>query len=379
MIRLCRFYFFSITRTIGVCVVSFFVHFSLSAQFYTGHNLTFGKSRIQYEERIWNFFRTPTADIYYYPQSKELAVLAAEHIQETITELERKLGNSIQRKIQIIIYARHSDFMQSNIGLESEDFYNTGGITPIYGDKIFLYFKGNIHTFLSDLRSGMAGLFVNYFLVGETVGSNISASYVSSFPIWFTDGVSAYLSKEWSSDLENQAKDGILSGRYKKIHTLSPLEQQTAGFAFWRYIAQKYGENVIPVILYYAGASRNYERAMYYALRISFSDALDEWISHCRTVYNEKAGEDYVEASLFKYKKNTNYLYPKISPDGKQLAYTSNADGRIKIWLMDLETSKKRCIYRSHYRIEDFPDYSFPLLAWHPSGNFLSVMFEFHE
>jgi len=361
------------------CFVLFFLGFSSYAQFYTGHNLKFGKSRIQYENRIWSYYRTPVADIYYYPQSKELAILAAEHIQETITELERKLGISIQRKMQIIVYARHSDFMQSNIGLETEDFYNTGGITPIYGDKIFLYFKGNLNTFLSDLRGGIAGLFVNYFLVGETVGSNISASYASGFPIWFADGVSAYLSKEWSPDLDNQAKDGIISGRYKKIHNLSAAEQQTAGFLLWKYIAEKYGENVIPLILYYASSSRNYERAIYYALRLSLRELFDEWTEHYRKFYLEKPGEEPVEASLFRYKKNTNYLYPKISPDGKQLAYISNSDGRVKIWIMDLEKNKRTCIYRSHYRIEDYPDYSFPLLAWHPSGNFLQVMFEYRD
>ena len=361
------------------CSILFLLGISVSAQFYTGHNLKFGKSRIQYENRIWSYYRTPVADIYYYPQSKELANFAAEHIRETIAELERKLGITIQRKMQIIIYARHSDFMQSNIGMETEDFYNTGGITPIYGDKIFLYFKGNLNTFLSDLRSGIAGLFVNYFMVGETIGSNISASYMSSFPVWFTDGLSAYLSREWSAEMDNQTRDGIESGRYKKIHNLSASEQQAAGFSLWKFIADRYGENVIPVILYYTSASRNYERAMYYTLRLTTSEILAEWVDYYHKIYLGRSGEDSVDASLFKYKKNTNYLYPKISPDGKRLAYVSNLDGRVKIWLMNLENNKRTCIYRSHYRIEDYPDYSYPLLGWHPSGNFLSVMFEYHD
>jgi len=361
------------------CFILFFLGLSVSAQFYTGHNLKFGKSRIQHENRIWNYYRTPVADIYYYPQSKELAILASEHIKGIIVELEQKLGMTIQRKMQIIIYARQSDFFQSNIGLETEDFYNTGGITPIYGDKIFLYFKGDLNTFLSDLRGGIAGLFVNYFIVGETVASNISASYTSDFPVWFTDGLSAYLSREWTSEMDNKTKDGIKSGRYKKIHYLSVSEQQAAGFSLWKFIADKYGENVISTILYYTSSSRNYERAMYYALRLTFNEILAEWIDYYNTIYSEKLGEESVDASLFKYKKNTNYLFPKLSPDGKSLAYISNLDGRVKIYLMDLENNKRKCIYRSHYRIENNPDYSFPLLAWHPSGNFLSVMFEYHD
>ena len=372
-----RFYFY--WHISIICFIAFLCGGSLHAQFYTGHNLKFGKSRIQYENRVWSYYRTDIADIYYYPQTKELANLAVEHTKDIITDFEQKLGVNLQSKVQIIIYARQSDFMQSNIGLETEDFYNTGGVTPIYGDKIFLYFKGNLNTFLSDLRGGIANLFVNYFIVGGTVGSNISASYSSSFPIWFTDGLSAYLSKEWSSDLENKAKDGIKSGRYKKIHNLPQTEQQIAGFLLWKYIADKYGENVIPIILYYTSATRNYEKAIYYALRIPFSDVLNEWIEYYSDFYNQATNEEPVEASLFKYKKNTHYLSPKISPDGQQLAYISNSDGRVKIWIMNLENNKRKCIYRYHYRIENNPDYSFPLLAWHPSGNSLSVMLEYHD
>jgi WD40 repeat protein len=362
-----------------ICSILLGCEISLYAQFYNGHNLKFGKNRIQYEKRLWNYYRTPIADIYYYTQSKELAILASEHVQKTVSELEHKLGVSLQRKIQIIVYARQSDFMQSNIGLETDDFYNTGGITPVYGDKIFLYFKGNINTFLEDLRGGIADLFINYFTVGETVGANISASYASAFPLWFTDGLNAYFSKEWNAHFDNMTRDGITSGRYKKIHNLSPAEQQVAGFSFWKFIVDKYGENVIPVMLYYASSTRNHERAIYYALRTPFDNILLEWINYYQNLYAAKPNEESVDASLTKYKKHTNYLYPEISPNGEQLAYITNLDGRVKIWIMDLHNHKKKCIYRADYRIDNYPDLSYPLLAWHPSGNFLMTMLEYHD
>jgi len=368
-----------IQRFIVFCMLLFACSLSSFSQFYSGHNLKFGQNRIQYEERLWTYYRTPFVDIYYYPQTKELAVLAAEHIQEIILKQEQKLGITLQRKIQLVIYARHSDFIQSNVGLETGNFYNTGGVTPIYGDKVFLYFKGNTNTFLEDLRRGVAGLFVNNFLVGGTVKSNISASYVSDFPVWFVEGLSLYLSREWTPDLDNIIKDGVATGRYKKIHNLPYQEQEVAGFSFWKFIADKYGENVIPNMLYYTGSSRNYERGLYYALRTPLNMLLEEWVEHYKNLYTAKPGEEPVEASLLKYKKNTNYLYPKFSPDGEQLAYITNLDGRVKIWILNLQTKKKQCIYRSHYQLETNPDYSFPLIEWHPSGNFLTMMLEYHD
>ena len=372
-------YGFSTQRFIVICWLLLLCSFSTYSQFYSGHNLRFGQNRIQYEERLWSYYRTPLADIYYYPQSKDLAALTADRIQEIILKQEQKLGTNLQRKMQIIIYARHSDYIQSNVGLETGNLYNTGGVTPINGDKIFLYFKGDINTFLEDLQRGIASLFINNFLLGGTLGSNISASYVSDFPVWFVDGLSFYLSKEWSPDLDNIIKDGIATGRYKKIHNLSEKEQQIAGFSFWKFISDKYGENVIPNMLYYTGATRNYERAMYYALRMPLNNLMQEWIDYYKDLYTAKPGEESVDASLLKYKKHTDYLCPKISPDGEQLAYITNSDGRVKVWILNLQTKKKKCIYRSHYRIESYPDYSFPLIEWHPSGNFLMMMLEYRD
>jgi WD40 repeat protein len=371
--------FYWLQQLVVFCFLLFFCSNSLFAQFYSGYNLTFGQNRVQYEKRIWNYYRTSIADIYYYPQSKELAILAADYTLKTVLEMEQKLGVSLQNKIQILIYARQSDFMQSNIGLESNDFYNTGGVTPVHGGKLFLYYKGNRTTFLQDLRGGIAGLFVNHFLVGQTVGSNISASYSSAFPAWFTDGLSSFLSQKWTTDIENRVRDGVLSGRYRKIHGLPLAEQRVAGFSFWKFVAAQYGENAVAVMLYYAGATRNYERAIYYALRTPFKVVLEEWLSYYNQRYLPKPGQEDMDASVLKYKKNTDYLYPQLSPNGKQLAYITNTEGRVKVWILNLEDNKKKPIYRYHYRIETNPDYSFPLLAWHPTGNFLTLMTEYHD
>ncbi len=370
-----------IRQIIFVGIVFLFFAVPAKAQFYNGHNLRFGQNRIQYEERLWSYYRTSLADIYYYPQTKELAALTAEYVPQIVLEMEQKLSISLQKKMQIVIFARHSDYLQSNIGLETGNINNTGGVTPVYGDKIFLYFKGDINTFLDDLRTNIASLFVNYFVVGETFGSSISASYMSEYPIWFTDGLSCYFSKKWIPEFDDVIKDGLLLDRYKKqrFYKLPLYEQQIVGFSFWKYIEEQYGANAIVNILYYVKFTRNYERAIYYALRANVKDLFLEWIEYSKKIYTFKPGEESVELSLLKYKKNTNYLSPSISPDGQQLAYVTNLDGRVKVWILNLETKKKKCIYRYHYRIEDNPDYSYPLVKWHPSGTFLTMMIEYKD
>jgi hypothetical protein len=353
--------------------------FWVQGQFYNGSNLSFGKSRIQYETRLWSFYRTHYADIYYYPQSKELAQFAAAQIPEILSEMEKRLGIAPEQKMQIIVYARQSDFMQSNIGLASEDFYNTGGVTSVYGDKIFLYFKDNLNTFSNDLKGNIAHLLIANFVVGSDLRSSMSASYFAAFPYWFTGGLSMYLSQKTTTEMENKIKDGILSKRYQKIYKLSYQEQQLAGYSFWQFIEKRYGETFIPSILYYASSTHNYERALLYALNTPFDLLFEEWLQYGKEKYMPRAGVSDVETEAMKYKKNTQYLYPVLSASANTLGYVTNKEGRVKVWLIDVNTKKRRCIYRYHYRIEENPDLSFPLIAWHPSEDILTLMVESHD
>ena len=393
--KLCKVHYFRWLVVLILFEALSFFSLRVEAQFYNGSNLSFGRSRIQHETRVWSYYRTYYADIYYYPQSKELAVFAADKIPEILTEMEKRIGITPEQKIQIIIYARQSDFMQSNIGLASEDFYNTGGVASVYGDKIFLYFKDNLNTFLDDLRANIAHLLISNFTVGSDLRSSMSSSYFTAFPYWFTGGLSMYLSKSATPEMENKIKDGITSKRYQKIYKLNYQEQQLAGYSFWQFIAKRYGESYIPSILYYASSTRNYERALLYALNTPFDMLFDEWIQYCKEKYMPKAGESNVEAELIKYKKNTQYLYPILSSSANHLAYVTNKEGRTKVWIMTMPHPspplkggsscppegglKRACIYRYHYRIEENPDYSFPLIAWHPQEDILTLMVEFHD
>jgi hypothetical protein len=237
----------------------------------------------------------------------------------------------------------------------------------------------------------------------------MSASYFAAFPYWFTGGLSMYLSKKITPEMDNKIRDGVTSKRYQKIYKLNYQEQQLAGYSFWEFIAKRYGESYIPSILYYAGNTHNYERALFYALNTPFDLLFEQWIQYGREKYMSKAGESDVEAEAVKFKKNTQYLYPIINASADKIAYVTNKEGRVKVWIKmppsvppqggskkpqpssppegelegassgKLEGAKPTCIYRYHYRIEDNPDYSFPLIAWHPSEDILTLMVESHD
>jgi len=70
------------------------------------------------------------------------------------------------------------------------------------------------------------------------------------------------------------------------------------------------------------------------------------------------------------------YRQLKLSPGGRFLAYATHELGVYKVFLMDTGTGKKRRIFRGGYRLADHPDYTFPILAWHPSSEILAILTE---
>jgi len=358
-----------------------FVLFSpaLFAQFYNGSQLTFGKNRVQYGERFWSFYRFGQFDTYFYQGGKSLAEYTAKYATLQIKEIEKKLDFNLEEKIQFLIYNKLSDLKQSNIGLVSEEQYNIGGITYINGSKIFLYFDGSHENFEQQIRAGIINIILNQMLYGSRITSIVKNSTLLALPEWYTQGLISYVSTGWNTEIDNKVKDGILSGRYKKYNMLTGTDALYAGHSIWKFIADKYGERSIPNVIYMTKISRNVENGFLFVMGISYKNLINEWIQYYTEMYDEnlftrtQPPSDIIQKKI---KAKKVYSKIKLSPDGKYTAYTTNEIGKYKVYLFDNETKKVKKIIKSGYKLEEKTDYSYPLLAWHPSGKVLSIIFE---
>ncbi|RLD60003.1 MAG: hypothetical protein DRJ05_05440, partial [Bacteroidetes bacterium] len=277
-----------------------------------------------------------------------------------------------------IIFNNLTDLKQSNIGLVSEEQYNTGGVTHIIGKKIFLYFEGNHRNFEKQIRAGLAQTMVNQLLYGSSVGSQIKNTSLFPFPDWYMNGLVSYISEDWSSEIDNRVRDGILTGKYEKFNQLTGEEAAYAGHAFWRFIAEKYGDATISNIIYMAKVSRKLESGFLYILGISFKNLMTECLDYYGQRYKQMDTElETPEISILKkVKGKTVYSKLKLSPDGNYAIYSTNRAGQYKVYLRDLNTGKTKKMMKAGYRLDDKVDYSYPLFAWHPTGQILSVIVE---
>ncbi len=349
----------------------------LRAQFYTGSQMTFGKNRVQYLDQFWTFYKFDKFDVYFYLNGKELAMHTARYAEQCLPEIEKKLESALDTKIQFLVYNTLNDLRQSNIGLMNNEQYNTGGVTHIIGHKVFLYFNGDLNHLNRQIRSGIARLIAERMIYGETIGSQIKNSAVTTLPDWYLNGLVSYFGKEWDTDLDNKMRNGIQTGRFLKFNHLQGEEATIAGHSVWYYIAQKYGENVIPNIVYMTRVSRGVESGFLYVLGISFKNLMKDWKAWYKEKYATASGYTaFGNAPAIKLKPDRVYGHVKISPDGEKLLYVCNDHGLYKVFIYNTATGKKQRIFRKGYRHDDKIEYTYPLLAWHPGSQVAAMITE---
>lgn len=364
---------YSILLSVYCLLFSPFAGFS---QFYNGSQLSFGKNRVQHQNFNWQYMRADQYDVYFYPTGKALAQYTFYKIPDYISEIEHLINYSSRKKIQFIVYNTQADFRESNFAYDNDDFYNQGGITNIYGTKVYLYFDGNRDHFDQMIRSGIMNIYAHWLVEGASMGSNISTSYLIDVPNWFYSGISSYFGQRWNSDIDAHVKDGILSKRYADFDELTPMEATYAGHSFWKYIADTYGERAIPKILYSVRSTKSIERGFYFGTGTPYRELLTNWFKHYYIMFHPDKSKELPDGTeLLKHpKKRREYNQIRVSPDGDMQAYVTNDAGQFRVWIQ--QGDKKRCILKRYQKTEDNPDLSYPLICWHPQGEILGLTLE---
>ena len=351
---------------------------SLFSQFYNGSNLSFGKNRVQYQNFNWTYYRTEDCDVYFYPTGKMLAQYTAWKAPKMIEEVEKFLNYTATKKIQFIVYNTQSDFRESNFAYDNDDFYNQGGVTNIYGTKVYLYFDGDHTHFDQMLRSGIMNVYAHFLVEGENLRSNISAEYLVQVPEWFYTGLASYYGETWNADIDEHVKNGILTQKYADFDELSPVDARYAAHSFWKYIADTYGENSILTILYATRAYHSIESGFVHALGHSYKGLLINWYRHYYILYKKDMKRTKVDVAgeIKKPKAKREYDRVRFSPDGENYAFVTNEAGQVRVWLKTPKMKKPQSIFRRYHKTEDNPDLTYPIIGWHPNGEIVGFTIE---
>ena len=360
-----------------VCIVACIFYINASGQFYNGHQMSFGKNKVQYFDYYWSYYRFDDFDCYFNEYGKDLAQFTANYAMEKLEEIEDYFDYTLEKRLIFIIFNKNAEYKQSNIGLVTfdEDGYNTGGYTRIIKNKVMLYYEGDHVAYERQIAASITEVIINEMLYNADVKDRISSSSLISMPQWYLKGLINYISFDWDYNVENRVKDGLKSGKYKNINHLEYQDAIDAGQSFWRFIGKKYGEALIPNIIYLTKVYKNVDDGLLYVIGLDLNSLLKEWREYYLKEYeddNNIPGED--GKIIAKTKREQIFQQVKVSPGGDYIAYVANDWGRKKIFIYDQATGKRKVIYRAEPRFEQVTDNTYPVLAWHPNGRILTYI-----
>ena len=354
---------------------------SLNAQ---GTQETFGQNRVQYKDFEWQYYESEHFVTYFSKGGQDLGRFASQMAETDLVEIEALLDYRINRSINVIVYNTIGDFNQSNIGSAAGVAYNTGGRTTIIGNKVFVYFDGSHESMRRQIREGIARILISNMVFGGNLQEIVQNAVLLNLPEWFVEGLVAYIGEEWNPDLDDQLRDGMLSGRYEKFNKLTGEDARFAGHSLWYFISENYGVQNIPNLLYLIRVNRSLENGFLFVLGSTVGQTVEEWQAYFQAKYAQEQIErtqptDAVRIDK-RYRKRFTYHSPTLSPNGKFFAYVTDDEGRFKVRLMELgedSKGKARKVKKGGFKTRNLAtDFSYPVMAWGPKSQQLAIIFE---
>lgn len=356
-----------------------------TAQAQGGVQVKFGKNRVQYHRDFaeWSQYESDNFFVYWYGKSRTSGQKVVQMAEYDFDDIQTLLEHRLNDKLQIIVYADVTDVKQSNIG--SEDlFTSASGETKVSGTTIFVYYHGDYRDLRRQVREGIAAVYLNTMLYGSNIQEIVQNAVMLNLPDWFKMGLVAYAGETWGTEQDNALRSIFLSGKYKRFERFAEANPRLAGHAVWYFISEQFGGRTkVSNLLYLTRINRSIESGFLYVLDKSYETVIQEWEAYFRRRYANEATTRVLpvaETATFRKRDQLPLTQLKLSPQGRQVAYVVNEIGRATVFLYDLQTKKKRKIFRTGYRNAlQATDYGYPLLAWNPNGQQLSLLYEFRD
>lgn len=343
----------------------------------------FGRNKVQYTNFDFKVIQTEHFDVYYYPREREAAMDGARMAERAYAKLSKVLNHEFRERKPIILYASHSDFLQTNateVGGEG-----TGGVTDFARNRAVMPFTGSYADFEHVLIHEMVHQFQYDIWSRGRAGAGLQTLIAIAPPLWFAEGMAEYLSQgPIDPETAMWLRDASLEGKLPTIDqmTADPYEffPYRFGHGLWSYIAERWGDEAVGAILK-ATLAGGIEPAFRRTIGLSLSQLSDQWRDAVQKRYlpeiGARARARAVADELLTEKRSdgTLHLGPALSPDGSQVAYFSEKDFySVDLFLADGVTGEvKRRILKSGIS-SNYETYRFinSQANWSPDGKYLA-------
>ncbi len=344
----------------------------------------FGQNKVQYRTFDFQILKTDHFDIYYYPEEADAAALASRLAERWYSRLSRFFSHELRGRQVVILYAAAPHFRQTNAveGLIGE---STGGVTESMKRRVVVPMGGSladpdhvighelVHAFQFDITGDYSR---------EATGSEPG---IEAYPLWFVEGMAEYLSL---GPVDPQTAMWLRDAALReKLPSLKALDDPKYfpyrwGQAFWAYIGGRYGDRAIASLVRSAANPRFDLVGLTRQLGTDPETLTEDWHRAIRqqtnaALANRPPIESEPRLAVSRATGGGRYnIGPRLSPDGRQIAYFSERDRfAIELYLADAETGKvdRKLLHTAtdpHFDSLEFLDSAG---AWSPDGKTIAI------
>lgn len=246
---------------------------STQAQFFY-----FGRNKVQYTEFDWQVMKTEHFDIYYYSEMKDLAEKGAYFAEEAYKLLEQKFNHNVLIKIPLIFYSTHLHFQQTNItpGFIPE---GVGGFFEFLKGRVVIPYNGSMKQFQHVIQHELVHVFMHSKI--NSVLRDYRKVTDRLPPLWFVEGLAEYWSTEWDEQADMIIRDAVLNNYLVPLDDIDKIYgtylMYKEGQNILEYIAEKYGEEKILLLLENFWKETSFEKVFKITLGVDYEEFDKEW------------------------------------------------------------------------------------------------------
>ncbi|MEW5994603.1 MAG: hypothetical protein AB1744_09425, partial [Candidatus Zixiibacteriota bacterium] len=328
-------------------VISVLVLLTLAVAVGQAQETYFGKNKVRYKDFDWSYVQTRHFDIYFYEDVYPNAKFAATVLESAYVEVSRELNYLIQRRIPVFIYNSHNDFQQTNIiwSLIPE---GVGGFTEAFKNRIVIPFTGSYEEFRHVLHHELTHAVVYDLLYGGALSSLLSRQRLFNLPLWFAEGYAEYSSRHgWDCFSDMYVRDATINNYLAPPEFLSGFLAYKQGQAMVKYIAEKYGEEKLGLILRKGKIHLTMNRALKESIGITEEELWEEFSREMKKRYwpdiAERKEPSDIARQLTKARKDGSYFNdrPVFTRDGGRIAMFTDRSDYTEIVLISAEDGRK--------------------------------------
>ncbi len=341
----------------------------------------FGRNKIQHKNLKWQVLTTPHFEFYFYQGSEAFVVRAALIMEDGYRMLSEKLQESLPWRVPVMLYGAHNDFLENNIA----DTLLPEGVQAFAEPsrkRIVLPFTGSYDEFAHTAIHELAHVFTFQIVYNKLLDSVFSQNYLFNLPLWIAEGVAEYLSTGWDPESDMFIRDAVIHEYLEDLDYVSGFMVYKAGQSALNYVEDTYGKEKVLELLFALGSTRSGDAALERTLGLDLREFSARWKKSLRKhywpMYGEKAEADDLGRRLTNHRKDRTYYNTKavMSADGEKIAYFSDRDGFMSIFIMSTVDNKILKKLVSGYKSSAFESLHFfsSSISFSPDGKSLTFV-----